>query len=71
MTVLGVTENTTYSATVTLAIGATTTPGYYGLSITDDNGTGSLATAFGVDPASTVTSYTPTAIGQGPTASSR
>jgi len=48
VTVLSVTENTTYSATVTLAIGAATAPGYYGLTLTDDNGSGSLATAFGL-----------------------
>ena len=65
VTVLSVTENNTFSATVVLAIGASQTPGYFGLSITDGNGTSTLATAFGVDPAATITSYTPTSVPEG------
>jgi large repetitive protein len=67
VTVTGFTELNTFSARVTIAVGSTVTPGYYGLTITDGNGTATLATAYGVDPASQVTSYTPTSIPEGST----
>ena len=67
VTVTSVVENNQNSATVSLSIASTTAPGYYSLTLTDHNGTATLANAFGVDPASTITSYTPKTISEGST----
>ncbi len=67
VTVLGAVENNQNSATVYLAIGATAAPGYYSITLTDHNGTATLSNAFGVDPASTITSYTPKTVSEGAT----
>ncbi len=67
VTVEGVVENNQNSATVYLGIGASTAPGYYSITLTDHNGTATLQNAFGVDPASTITSYAPKTISEGAT----
>jgi len=67
VTVNSVVENNQNSATVSLSIAASTAPGYYSLTLTDHNGTATLPNAFGVDPASTITSYTPKTISEGST----
>ena len=67
VTVTSVVENNQNSATVSLSIAASTAPGYYSLTLTDHNGTATLPNAFGVDPASTITSYTPKTISEGST----
>ena len=66
-TVNSVVENNQNSATVSVSIGAATPPGYYSITLTDHNGTATLTNAFGVDPASTITSYTPKTISEGST----
>ncbi len=65
VTVLSVTENNANSASVMLAIGATTAPGYYPLTLTDANGSATLANAFGVDPSGTVTNVSPSSVPEG------
>jgi hypothetical protein len=67
VTVLSTTENNANSATVTLAIGASATPGYYPITLTDASGSATLTNAFGVDPAGTVTSTSPTTVAEGAT----
>ena len=67
VTVTSVTENNANSATVQLSIGASVAPGYYSITLTDDNGTATLKNAFGVDPSSTITNVTPTSIPEGAT----
>ncbi|MGC8499471.1 MAG: beta strand repeat-containing protein [Acidimicrobiales bacterium] len=67
VTVEGVVENNQNSATVYLGIGASTAPGYYSITLTDHNGTATLQNAFGVDPAATITSYTPKTMSEGAT----
>ncbi len=60
-------ESSTSVAEVTLYTSATTTPGYYPITITDDNGSATLATAFGVDPTASANGATPSSIAVGST----
>ena len=63
----GVTELSATMASVTLYTSATTTPGYYPITLTDDNGTATLATAFGIDPTASVSGAVPSSIAVGST----
>ena len=62
-----VTELSTSEAQVVLYTSASTTPGYYPITITDDNGSATLATAFGVDPTGSSNGAVPNSIAVGST----
>ena len=64
-TSVSITENSTTSASVTVSTSSTTAPGFYSLTLTDDNGSATINPGFGVDPASTATAVTPSTVPQG------
>ena len=62
-----VTELSTSEAQVVLYTSASTTPGYYPITITDTNGSATLASAFGVDPTGSSNGAVPNSIAVGST----
>lgn len=63
---VSITETSTSSAQVVVSTSGTTVPGYYGITLKDDSGSATFATAFGVDPQlATVTSVSPSTVPQG------
>ncbi len=63
---VSIVESSTTAATATVSTSSSTTPGYYNITLTDDNGTATFSPAFGVDPAgSSATAVSPSTVPQG------
>jgi hypothetical protein len=65
LTFSGAAETTSSAASASFASTSATVPGSYSITVTDDNGTETLASAFTVDAAPTVTSATPASLSDG------